>query len=313
MRYIFQKTILFTATLALSLPGFSAPPKVLVSIKPLQMITAAITSGVTEPELLLQPGTSPHDYSMKPSDVRKIANADFVFWIGEDLERFLEKPLNRFSSASSVLAVMDAPGVKVRKLSEKEDKHGDEHAGHNAHEGHDHGNHDPHIWLEPDNALAIAKTITRSLQAGDKEHADIYQLNLYQFEEQLKAVNLKNQQILKPISDRGFFTFHDAWGYFTNHYNLKVAGVFTISPEIQPGARHIAEIRQKIKTEGNTCIFREPQFKPAYLDNVINGLNVRVAELDPLATYLPSDPMSYPRFLEAIALKISACLTTPAQ
>ena len=279
------------------------------------MIAAAITKDVAIPELLLQPGTSPHDYSMKPSDIRKIASADFIFWVGEDLERFLEKPLDRFSQTFSVLAVMDAPEVKVQKFLMAADEGEGSHEGkgeeaHTGHDDHDHGDHDPHIWLEPHNVIAIAKAMEKALVAGDKVHEAIYKANFKHFEEQVNAADQRNRQLLKPISDKGFFVFHDAWGYFTKHYDLKVAGVFTLSPEQQPGARHIAEIRQKIKAEGNTCIFREPQFQPAYLDSVIHDLNVQVTELDPLASQVSVDPQSYPDFLERTAKTINSCLTS---
>ena len=272
MRSILLNLFLPLAALVLSLAANATSgdaPKVLVSIKPLQMIAAALTDGITEPDVLLEPGTSPHDYSMKPSDVKKIANADFIFWVGEDLERFLEKPLDRFSNTFSVLAVMDAPGVKIRKFSEtnEHDEHESRevhHKGHHEHD-HDHGNHDPHVWLAPENALAIAKAMEKSLIAEDKNHAEVYQANYRKFEKQVNAVDQRSQQILKPLADKGFFVFHDAWGYFTDHHNLRVAGIFTLSPEQQPGARHMLDIRKKLAAEGDTCLFREPQFQPAYL------------------------------------------------
>ncbi|WP_281647312.1 zinc ABC transporter substrate-binding protein ZnuA [Parendozoicomonas sp. Alg238-R29] len=298
-------------------------PKVLVSIKPLELIATAITDGVTTPELILQPGTSPHDYSLKPSDIKNLASADLVFWIGEDLEGFLATPLDRYVGNTYSIAMMDAPNVKVERFlsADREDvqqKMKDMEKGHNGyghnghghnHEGHDHGSHDPHIWLSPDNAIAMARAMMQALSEVDKPNAETYQANYLSFVDLVKKSDSINKQVLNDLHQKGFFIFHDAWGYFTRHYDLKVLDVFTLSPEQQPGARHMLQLRNKLKKAGKTCVFREPQFEPAYLDAMINGLPVRVAVIDPLASDVQPHPRAYPEFLEQLSISIRDCLT----
>ncbi len=311
----FLKHSLLFPLLALVLSGVAQasqpePPTVLVSIKPLQIIAAAITTRVSTPELLLEPGVSPHDYSMKPSDVKRLASSDLIFWVGEDLELFLRKPLQRYGRDKGVIALMDEPGIQVREflsLEEPDEGHGTaEHDGHD----HNHGSHDPHIWLDPNNALAIAKSMAVHLAESDAVRAHEYLMNYQNFERQVKAIDQQNRQQFKQLSDKGFFVFHDAWGYFTRHYGLTVSGIFTLSPEQKPGARHIAEIREKLKQSGKTCIFREPQFKPAYLDTVLKDLDVHVEVLDPLASDFRSEMTSYPLYLKGLASIISSCMAS---
>lgn len=289
-------------------------PKVLVSIKPLELIASAITDGVTKPELLLQPGTSPHDYSLKPSDIKSLASADMVFWVGEDLEGFLKKPLARYSSKAKAVALMDAPGMKIERfLSAEEDDHHDEHDGdhHSGHDHHHHGIHDPHVWLSPDNAIAMAKAMTQALSEVDQSHAASYQANYLYFAEQVKASDATNKNLLESLHNKGFFVFHDGWGYFTRHYDLKVLDVFTLNPEQQPGARHMLALRHKLKEAGHTCVFREPQFHPAYLGTVVDKLPVKIDVIDPLASDVQAQPDSYPEYLGQLSVTIRDCLSSP--
>ncbi len=320
---------------------YAAAPKVIVSIKPLQLIASAITEGVTTPELLLLPGTSPHDYTLRPSDIRKLASADLVFWIGEDLEGFLISPLNRYVDKNQSIALMDLPNIKISPFlsaeHEKEDvehvladidhdnrEHAD-HGAHNDHNSHDskddhheqknghhdhnHGTHDPHIWLEPDNAKVIALAMMQALSGIDKAHSNTYQANYLAFVKAVNAADALNRVELKDKHDKGFFVFHDAWGYFTRHYGLKVVDVVTLNPEQQPGARHMLDLRDELKEAGNTCVFKEPQFNPAYLNALIDKLPIKVAQIDPLGSDIKPSPDAYPEFLRTLAKTINTCLT----
>ncbi|WP_165767228.1 zinc ABC transporter substrate-binding protein ZnuA [Parendozoicomonas haliclonae] len=299
----------------------SSPAKVLVSIKPLELIASAITDGVSQPELLLPPGTSPHDYSLRPSDVRKLTNADLVFWVGEDLESFMTDLLDRHVDKNRSIPLMDVPGVEVKNLLTAEQDE-DEHAGHNHanehghehdHHGHNHGSHDPHIWLSPENAIAMARTMTQALSEADKANAEKYQHNYLAFADKVQATDQLNQSVLKDAKKQGFFVFHDAWGYFTRHYGLTVLDTFTVSPEQAPGARHMVQLRNQLLEAGNTCIFREPQFKPSYLKTMTDKTDASVDVLDPLASDIKPGPDAYPQFMSELAVTIRDCLADAGQ
>ncbi|MTI12074.1 zinc ABC transporter substrate-binding protein ZnuA [Sansalvadorimonas verongulae] len=308
---------LLSCLVLVSSVAMAAEPKVVVSIKPLELIASAITDGVTTPELLLQPGTSPHNYSLKPSDIQKLASANVVFWIGEDLEGFLEAPLQHYASDAKSIELMHAPDMKIQRFSSaKADDHEDhDHASHAAHIESDHGGHhhhgiyDPHVWLSPDNAIAMAAAMTQTLSEIDKDNADVYKANYSHFAEIVKKADATNKNLLSDLHDKGFFVFHDGWGYFTHHYDLKVLDVFTLSPEQQPGARHMLQLRNKLKDAGQTCVFREPQFHPAYLATMVDKLPVKVDVIDPLASEVLVQPRSYPEYLTQLSTTIQGCLT----
>ncbi|WP_422139433.1 zinc ABC transporter substrate-binding protein ZnuA [Endozoicomonas sp. ALC020] len=321
------KIILWLAGLFLSLSVWSnEPPKVLTSIKPLQLIAASITEGVTSADVLLPAGASPHSYSLKPSDARKLYEADFVFWVGPDMEVFLDKTLSGSIKATSV-PLMQESELKLLKINEGEeenhDNHGgenhDDHAGedHDDHENHDdhageshhhHGEYDVHIWLSPDNAIAIAKTLSEKLSELDPGHKKQYTDNYNAFKKAVQAADKRNISKLTDYHNQPMFVFHDAYGYLQKHYELNIVDHFTANPEQQPGAKHLTHLQEKLKKAGNSCVFREPQFQPAYIDRIIEDTNAHVAVLDPLATDVAVGPDGYIEFMDSLTNTIVSCL-----
>ncbi|WP_330926694.1 zinc ABC transporter substrate-binding protein ZnuA [Candidatus Sororendozoicomonas aggregata] len=280
----------------------SEPPTVLASIKPLQLISQAITSGVSETDVLLSPGASPHSYSLRFSDRKKLDSADLVLWIGSDMEVFLSG-LMEDRKPASVLTMIDVPGISQRP-TEEVDQHDHGHEG--DHEGHghthSHGSYDPHIWLNPDNALAMAKAITSKLVGMDTDvkNKAKYQANLAAFEQALKVSDERNKKLLAGLQEKPFFVFHDAFGHLEGYFGLNIAGTFTLSPEQQPGAKHLKQLRERLEAAGHTSIFREPQFEPKYISQLTEGLPVKIGVLDPLGSDITNTKDGYIQFMNAL-------------
>ena len=297
-----KRSLLAALMLTTSAFANTEPPNVLVSIKPLQLIAQAITDGVTDADVLLPPGSSPHSHSLKPSDARKLRNADVVFWVGPAMEAFLP---NMFNGTQKAVSLMDIQGVH---LLGGEEEHHHEHE-HNDH--HDHGAYDPHIWLSTDNARAIATEMSRVLISIDGANRAKYQTNLERFLQSMDETDKRNLDKIRQSGNKPFFVFHNAYGYLQKQYGLTAAGYFTKNPEQQPGARHLVGLQgqlDKAETKaGTTCIFREPQFKPAYIDRLTKGLSVRVGVLDPLGENITPGPESYARFINQLVDKITSC------
>lgn len=160
---------------------------VLSSVKPINLIVQELTAGVATSSYLVPSGASPHDYALRPSDMKKIKNADTIVWYGNDLEPFLSKVLE---NKKNIITVSQFPSVEFYHF----DKHDeDEH----AHEGHHHHNTDPHFWLGPKETLGVAKEITKQLIKIDPLNKDQYQSNLAQFE---KKVNTGSENDFNSIS-----------------------------------------------------------------------------------------------------------------
>lgn len=281
-----------------------AEVKVLTSIKPLQLIAAAVQDGVAIPEVLLPPGASPHNYALRPSDVRKVQSVDLVYWIGPDMEGFLPRVLNGRTLPS--VAVQDLPGMKLRRFAEDSHSHAEEADEHD----HDHrpGSLDAHLWLSPVNARVIATKMATDLSAADPANAARYQSNLKAFDERLDALDLRLKKRLADVEGKPYFVFHEAFDYFEDAYGLKHAGVFSVAAEVQPGAQHVAAMRARLQEVGKTCVFSEPPLRPRLAETLVAGLPVKLAELDALGGYTPATAQGYEQVLEKLGNDLAGCL-----
>nr|WP_246884299.1 zinc ABC transporter substrate-binding protein [Pseudomonas protegens] len=281
-----------------------AEVRVLTSIKPLQLIAAAVQDGVAVPEVLLPPGASPHNYALRPSDVRKVQSVDLLYWIGPDMEGFLPRVLKGRSLPS--VAVQDLPGMRLRHFAEDSHSHAEDADEHD----HDHrpGTLDAHLWLSPINARVIATRMAADLSAADPANAARYQNNLKAFSERLDALDARLKARLAGIAGKPYFVFHEAFDYFEDAYGLKHAGVFSVAAEVQPGAQHVAAMRARLQQVGKTCVFSEPPLRPRLAETLVAGLPVKLAELDALGGYTPATAQGYEQVLEKLGNDLAGCL-----
>jgi len=280
-----------------------ADVRVLTSIKPLQLIAAAVQDGVGTPEVLLPPGASPHNYALRPSDVRRVTEVDLLYWIGPDMESFLPRVLKGRSLPS--VAVQTLPGLSLRHFGE-----GEAHADHDEHD-HDHqpGSLDAHLWLLPANARVIAERMAADLSAADPANSARYQANLKAFSSRLDALDQRLKQRVAGVVGKPYFVFHEAFDYFEAAYGLQHAGVFSIASEVQPGAQHVAAMRERLQQVGPTCVFSEPPLRPRLVNTLTEGLPVRLAELDALGgKEISVNAQGYEQLLETLGNNLAGCL-----
>lgn len=338
-----------TAFLFLSPTLASAAPDVVVSIKPVHSLVASIMKGVGEPSLIVEGAASPHTYSLKPSNARALENADLVFWVGPGLEAFLEKPLEALPKNAKVVELEDAPGLTKLPFREggafeghdhganeeeghahgheetaaeagheHDHGHGHDHgheqeaaeAGHeHEHDDHAHGGMDMHLWLDPTNAKAMATEITKSLVDVDPSNKSTYEANLTAVNAEIDALDTEIAAQLKPVLEKPFIVFHDAYQYFEKHYGVRVAGSVTVSPETMPGAERLSTIHAKIEELGAACVFAEPQFEPKLIGVVTEGTEAKSGVLDPEGGALEAGPALYGQLMRNLATSISTCLS----
>lgn len=280
-----------------TLPSMVWASDILTSIKPIQMITHELTDQVSIPDVLVSANASPHDYALRPSDVKRIRQAELVIWFGPDLEPFLEKSL---SQHTNVLTLSDIPDLALRSYGE-EDSH--------AHDGHNHGTHDPHFWLGIEQAKTVAQVIAQRLSETDPKHSSIYQQNLSQFLAKLAETDKAITQQLASVKNQPYYVFHDAYAYFEDRYTLNNIGHFTVSPDRKPGAKTLISIRKDLANKHVQCVFAEPQFQPAVIETVVRGSQVHIGILDPLGANISTQKGSYFEFLEQLAESYYRCLS----
>ena len=235
-----------------------------------------------------------------------LEQADIIFWIGEDLENFLEKPLATIAKKAEKIELLEINGIKKLKFRERNifdehDDHGhdakkeehdnDDDHGHDAkkeehdnHEGHSHGEYDPHIWLDPINAKVILNEITEHLIEGDSKNTATYKSNL------AKALAKIDKLIIDVITetntDLSYVVFHDAYQYYENRFNVNILGAMTVNPDVIPGAEQIHEIHEVIEHDNVSCILSEPQFNPDIIKSIAKDTSVKTGVLDPLGANL---------------------------
>ena len=261
--------------------------------------------------MLLPDGASEHDYSLRPSDAKRLQNADLVVWIGPEMEAFMDKSTQSIASNKKV-TIAELAGVKpllMKGADDDDDDHGHEHAaGENSDGDHHHGVYNMHLWLSPEIARLSAVAIHDKLLELMPQSRAKLDANLKEFEAKLASTDKQVSNELAPLKGKGYFVFHDAYGYFEKHYGLTSLGHFTVNPEIQPGAQRLHEIRTQLVEQKATCVFAEPQFRPAVIEAVARGTSVRMGTLDPLGTGIKLGKESYPQFLDQLAKQYSSCL-----
>lgn len=306
--------VLLGLLLCLTLVGARAEVRVLTSIKPLQLIAAAVQDGVGTPDVLLPPGASPHNFALRPSDVRRVQEVELLYWIGPDMESFLPRVLSNRRLPN--VPVQNLPGLQLRHFGEEQtaehghDEHEHEHEHAEAEHDHAHrpGSLDAHLWLLPANARVIAMRMAADLSAADSTNAARYQANAQAFSQRLTALDQRLKARLAGVQGQAYFVFHEAFDYFEAAYGLKHAGVFSVASEVQPGARHVAQMRERLQAAGPTCVFSEPPLRPRLAQTLSAGLPVTLAELDALGSGVPVSAQGYEQLLENLAGSLAGCL-----
>ena len=339
MKNLKKSSIILTILSFLTLfTSANADIKVVASIKPIHSLASYLMDGVAKPDLIVDGYASPHGFAMKPSHAKMLQNADIVFWVGEDLENFLEKPLNSIAKKAEKIELMNAKGIVKLKFRErnifgdhddhddhddhghkkkddhddhdhddhakKEDGH-DDHDDHDGHEGHHHGEFDPHIWLDPINASAILKEMTEHLIENDSKNASKYKNNL---NKALKDIDKLTADVKSELNQSvASIVFHDAYQYFEERFNVNILGAFTVNTDVMPGAEQLAEIREIIEHDNVACVFSEPQFNPDIIKAVAKDMNIKTGVVDPLGATLKPGKNLYFDLIRNMSASFKGC------
>lgn len=310
-----------TFAAAISVTGVTAPAaaevQAVATIKPVHSLLAAVMQGRGAPRLLIDGAGSPHTYALKPSDAKALSGARLVVRASAGLEGFLDRTLKGLPATTRVVALDQLPGVSLLNIREGGPFEAHGHAGKAGHDhGHNHGKSkaksaasvDGHVWLDPDNARAIADGLAAVLAEIDPAGATIYRDNATRMKAGIAALAIEIAASVKPVADRPVVVFHDAYQYFERRFGLRVVGSITVSPDIQPSAKRLTELRRRITGPGATCVFAEPQFEPALVRTVTEGTKARPGVLDPIGAAIPAGPELYATLLRNLARDLKACL-----
>ncbi|MDG1118066.1 MAG: zinc ABC transporter substrate-binding protein [Flavimaricola sp.] len=297
--------------------AFAEVPRVAVDIAPVHSLVARVMDGVGTPDLIVQPGGSPHEYSLRPSEAEALQEADLVFWVSLELTPWLGDAIETLATGASVTELLEADGTieldsresalfEAHQDGEDEDVYA-EHADEQG-ESQGHGEHDTHAWLSPQNAATWLYVIAGQLSAADPENEGVYFANAAAGQAEIGALTADINTMLEPVRGGQFIVFHDAYQYFESAFEFTAAGAISIGDASDPSPARIAEIRARIAYEGIDCVLAEPQFNAGLVATVLDGTQAKTGVLDPLGSDLEPGPALYPQLIRNVATVLVECL-----
>ena len=309
------KTTLGTAICGLWLSGMVSAdvPQVTTDIPVTHSLVTRVMAGIGTPDLIVNRGASPHDYSLRPSNAASLEAADLVFWISNGLTPWLDDALNTLARNAKVIELMDAKDATVLPFREGATFETHSHRHKHDEDGHDEDEHatvniDPHGWLDPDNGKTWLDVIATELSKIDPENTDIYFDNVSQGKTDIDAVISEIDATLATFRGTNFIVYHDAYQYFERRFDVLAAGSISMGDVSDPSPARIAEIHQTVEELDMTCVFSEPQFNPELVATVVDGTKARARVIDPLGTRLTLGADFYLNLLRNIAQTMASCL-----
>ena len=337
-RRIASVTATMVLLAALVCPADAAGIQVVASIKPVHSLASAVMEGLGKPHLLMRGSSSPHTYSLRPSDADRLGKADVVFLVDESLESTIAGSLATIAGNARLVELSGSHGLVIKPFREgglfemdphPGDEHDDEHEAHedeehanetpeedhdeehheHGHEHeHEHGGFDPHIWLDPENARAMAHMIADTLSEADPSNADRYTANARALGGRLGELTSQAAADVEPVRGRPFIVFHDGYRYFQDRFGLTAVGSAVVSPERPPGVKRLRELRDRIREAGVVCVFDEPQFDNGIVNVIVEGTGARTGTLDPLGVAIEEGPELYFKLIRDMATSFRDCL-----
>ncbi|EAT11257.1 zinc ABC transporter solute-binding protein [Bermanella marisrubri] len=254
---------------------------IMVSLHPLALLVKSAWPEVNV-VALMSPNQSPHDFSLKPSDIQRISDADGIVWSGKDFEPYLSDIVQ---------------GKSHLDLSTTLDFHHHDEHFHDHHDEESATVHDPHFWLNP---LAIEPILNAI--------ADRFQLSHgAQFRNQYQQWLAKARNTLADKADVGFVSFHDAFVDWNEYFELKQLEKVTINPEQPVGTRHILEVRKILASGEAACLFVEPQFKVRLVERLTQGLEVKQVNIDPIASEFQVKNANFLQYYDQLLDRFITC------
>lgn len=268
--------------------------QVIASIRPLALIAQDLLGDSARVDTLVTGAASPHDYALKVSDMRRLRDADLLIWMGPELERFLQKPVDRLSP-ERVLALGQ----------ERESAESGSHA-----QEHDHDS-DLHQWLDPQLAQQMARAIASRLQQLYPAERPSIERRLDTLTRTYKRLNEELKEVLAPVGERGFVVQHRGYDYFIQAYGLNQLAWISLSPEQPPGVRHLYELEKALRARAPAakadCLFVELSHQSATASNFAEQLQLRLQPLD----ILGNRASTYPELMHKLADDVAGCLSAP--
>lgn len=249
---------------------------IITSFYPIYVETINVAKDIEGVEVInmTQPQTGClHDYSLTTEDLKTLSNGDVFVINGAGMESFLDKVVDQLPD----IKVVDAS----QNISLLTDEDGEE---------------NPHVWVSITNAMAQVSNIASQLSAIDPDHADEYSANAKAYNDKLQVLKDEMHSVIDNLPNRNIITFHEAFPYFAQEFNLNIAAVIEREPGTEPSAKELQETIEKIKSSGIKALFAEPQYSSRIADTIAGETGATVYYLDPIVTG-DADPEGYDDYI----------------
>ncbi|MFK8076584.1 MAG: zinc ABC transporter substrate-binding protein [Granulosicoccus sp.] len=291
-----------------------AAPVVLSDIAPTHSLVSMVMGEIGAPSLLIDSSNSPHDFSLRPSDARKLSNADIIFYTSSVLTPWLDDALTSLADGTPLVELVTTQGTTLLEFRDNnafEHDHSHDHGHEHSADEHDSAStFDPHAWLDPSNAQVWLKRIANELAAIDPENADGYQTNALDAIERIEELSERVQQTISSINEHSYVVFHDSYHYFESHFNIHAVAAINLGDGTQPSISQITQLQALLKDTKTTCVFSEPQYSERLVNTITEGTSARRGVLDPLGISLSPGADLYSTLIESLSRELLRCLTS---
>ena len=306
---------------------------VISTIQPINSLVSAIIGNTGKSITIIPSEQSPHDFKLKPSDVKVLQNGNIIFYVSNHLESSITKVFKNLPKNIKLINLMEESGVNHLAIRDNDawerhdhhghddhddhDKHGKKHDDHDDHDKHgkkhdDHDDHekedDVHVWLSPDNAIKIVQKVNKVLSLYFPENSKIYNDNTTKFIDKIRNLKMELVKELSPIKNKSYIVFHDAYQYFEKTFELNAVGSVALEGDIASSPKQISIIKDKIVKSKASCVFQEPQFDSKLVKIVVEGTDAKIGTLDPLGVNISENKDFYLQLLTNMTKSLKECL-----
>ncbi|MGH2756412.1 MAG: metal ABC transporter substrate-binding protein [Actinomycetota bacterium] len=236
--------------------------EVVASFYPLAFVAGEVGGNLVDVDNLTPPGAEPHDLELTPGQVRALAEADLVVYLGDGFQHAVED------------SIADLKGEVVDGLAGQDDLLEPSEQEETP--------FDPHIWLDPQRTAAIARLVGDRLAEIDPGNATTYRSNVERLGSRLDDLDTEYRDGLGGCERNSFVTSHEAFGYLASAYGLEQIGISGIDPEAEPSPQRLAEVADFVAENGVTTIFFEVLVSPDIAETLAEEAGIRTARLDPI-------------------------------
>ena len=258
---------------------------IVASINPIYQIILEITENKSNNVLIMNSSSSEHDYQLKKNDVEAVQKADLIFYVSADLEKKFPRLIASQNKQAQSFELVKINNIKLLQLRS------------------DAAKIDPHIWLDPENALKIAEFVTQKISTIDKKNSQQYQKNLARFEKKISATEESIKVQLSKINDRGYVIYHDGYQYFEKYFSLTPLQIMTSGHSRELTVSRLKEFDDLVKHARVKCIFGDKQDEKNTALKLAQNYQIKFSTLD-----LIGQKDSYFDLLLKISNTMAGCL-----